>query len=54
MREINNRFEIIVSEKPIEVGVDPYNKLIDRRSRDNRKDVSEANSEEDKATKEAI
>ncbi len=51
--EINNSFEIIVSEKPAEVGVDPYNKLIDRRSRDNRKDVIKASSEENTSTKEA-
>ncbi|WP_299276970.1 M1 family aminopeptidase [uncultured Psychroserpens sp.] len=34
---INNKISIIVDEKPAEVGVDPYNKLIDRRSDDNRK-----------------
>lgn len=27
-------------EKPFEVGVDPYNKMIDRVSRDNRKEIS--------------
>ena len=27
-------------EKPFEVGVDPYNKMIDRVPRDNRKEVS--------------
>ena len=31
---------ITVKEKPFEVGVDPYNKMIDRVSRDNRKLVS--------------
>ncbi|MGV7208721.1 M1 family aminopeptidase [Oxalobacteraceae bacterium A2-2] len=31
---------VTVKEKPFEVGVDPYNKLIDRVSRDNRKEVS--------------
>ena len=31
---------ITVKEKPFEVGVDPYNKMIDRVSRDNRKEVS--------------
>lgn len=34
---INNKFVIIVDEKPTEVGVDPYNKLIDTESNDNRK-----------------
>ena len=31
---------ITVKEKPFEVGVDPYNKMIDRVPRDNRKEVS--------------
>ncbi|MCM2568952.1 ABC transporter permease/M1 family aminopeptidase [Janthinobacterium kumbetense] len=31
---------ITVKEKPFDVGVDPYNKMIDRVSRDNRKEVS--------------
>lgn len=35
--EINNDFKIIVDEKPVEVGVDPYNMLIDTKSSDNRK-----------------
>lgn len=34
--KINNKLTIIVDEKPIEVGVDPYNKLIDTNSDDNR------------------
>ncbi|WP_460218680.1 ABC transporter permease/M1 family aminopeptidase [Psychroserpens sp. MEBiC05023] len=34
--EINNSISIIVDEKPTEVGVDPYNKLIDTQSDDNR------------------
>ena len=33
---INNKLTIIVDKKPIEVGVDPYNKLIDTDSEDNR------------------
>jgi ABC-2 type transport system permease protein len=33
---INNKISIIVDENPTEVGVDPYNKLIDRSSGDNR------------------
>ncbi|MFC4634241.1 M1 family aminopeptidase [Dokdonia ponticola] len=39
--DINNSFDIIVDEKPVEAGVDPFNKLIDRRSSDNRKKVTE-------------
>ncbi|RKE94762.1 ABC transporter permease/M1 family aminopeptidase [Ichthyenterobacterium magnum] len=35
--EINNKVSIIVDEKPVEVGVDPYNKLIDTNSDDNRR-----------------
>jgi ABC-2 type transport system permease protein len=35
--EINNRITIIVDKVPIEVGVDPYNKLIDTNSNDNRR-----------------
>jgi hypothetical protein len=31
---------VTVKEKPFEVGVDPYNKMIDRVSKDNRKTVS--------------
>ncbi|HLW41554.1 MAG TPA: M1 family aminopeptidase, partial [Flavobacterium sp.] len=38
--KINNKVTIIVDEKPVEVGVDPYNKLIDRDSNDNRKRVN--------------
>jgi ABC-2 type transport system permease protein len=34
---IFNTFKIIVAEKPTEVGIDPYNKLIDTKSGDNRK-----------------
>jgi ABC-2 type transport system permease protein len=36
----NPTLTITVKEKPFEVGVDPYNKMIDRVSRDNRKEVS--------------
>jgi ABC-2 type transport system permease protein len=39
--DINNSFDIIVDEKPVEAGVDPFNKLIDRRGSDNRKKVTE-------------
>ncbi len=35
--KIDNRFIIIVDNKPIEVGIDPYNKLIDANSGDNRR-----------------
>jgi ABC-2 type transport system permease protein len=36
---IHNKIQIIVDEKPIEVGIDPYCKLIDTWTRDNRKEV---------------
>jgi ABC-2 type transport system permease protein len=35
--QIHNKITLIVVEKPIEVGVDPYNKLIDTKSDDNRR-----------------
>jgi len=35
--QINNKISIIVDKKPTEVGVDPYNKLIDTQSEDNRR-----------------
>ncbi|MCG1036376.1 ABC transporter permease/M1 family aminopeptidase [Polaribacter sargassicola] len=35
--QINNKISIIVDKKPVEVGVDPYNKLIDTQSDDNRR-----------------
>lgn len=38
--DIENDFKIIVDEKPSEAGVDPYNKLIDTKSYDNRKKIS--------------
>ena len=34
---INNKITIIVDKKPTEVGVDPFNKLIDTQSEDNRR-----------------
>jgi len=34
--KINNKISIIVDQKPFEVGIDPYNKLIDTNSDDNR------------------
>lgn len=35
--KIDNKFVIVVDEKPVEVGIDPYNKLIDTKSDDNRR-----------------
>ncbi len=35
-----NKFEIIVNEKPSKAGIDPYNKLIDRTPGDNLKSVT--------------
>ncbi len=35
--KIHNKITLIVSEKPTEVGVDPFNKLIDTKSDDNRR-----------------
>jgi len=35
--KIHNTVSVVVSEEPIEVGIDPYNKLIDTNSDDNRK-----------------
>ncbi len=37
--EINNTVKIIVNQKPKEVGVDPFNKLIDTNSDDNRREM---------------
>ncbi len=37
INSINNKISIIVDKKPVEVGVDPYNKLIDTQSGDNRR-----------------
>lgn len=39
INKIKNKVRIIVNEKPIQVGVDPYNFLIDTNSNDNRKKV---------------
>lgn len=36
---IHNRISVIVDQKPLEVGVDPYHKLIDVLPEDNRKQV---------------
>ncbi|TMM28601.1 hypothetical protein FDT66_13420 [Polaribacter aestuariivivens] len=35
--QIHNKITLIVNEKPTEVGIDPYNKLIDTKSDDNRR-----------------
>jgi ABC-2 type transport system permease protein len=40
---INNTISLIVDKKPVEVGIDPYNKLIDTDSGDNRKKVKVQN-----------
>jgi len=37
INRIDNKFVIVVDEKPVEVGIDPYNKLIDTNSDDNRR-----------------
>lgn len=39
INKITNKISVIVNEKPIEVGVDPYNKLIDTDSNDNRREI---------------
>ena len=36
INRINNKVSIIVDQKPVAAGVDPYNKLIDTKSDDNR------------------
>lgn len=40
INETTMRFELIVDEEPLYVGIDPYNKLIDRNSDDNLSRVS--------------
>ena len=37
INKIDNKVSLVVNEKPVEVGVDPYNKLIDTDSDDNRR-----------------
>lgn len=39
IEEIINNFTIIVDQEPQEVGIDPFNKLIDTNSEDNRKKI---------------
>jgi ABC-2 type transport system permease protein len=41
VNEIENSFYITVDEKPVEAGIDPYYKLIDRNTDDNRTKVTE-------------
>ncbi|MFA4977598.1 MAG: hypothetical protein WC589_08805, partial [Sphingobacterium sp.] len=36
---INNTVTLVVDQKPEQVGIDPYNKLIDIESDDNRKEI---------------
>ena len=40
INKIDNKVTIIVKEKPTEVGVDPYNKLIDTKSDDNMRELA--------------
>lgn len=37
--KINNKIKVVVDQKPFEAGVDPFNKLIDTDSEDNRKKI---------------
>jgi ABC-2 type transport system permease protein len=37
LNKIFGKIEVVVDEKPVEVGIDPYNKLIDTQGDDNRK-----------------
>ncbi|MEM7297500.1 MAG: M1 family aminopeptidase [Bacteroidota bacterium] len=46
--EINNEITVVVDEKPTSVGVDPYNKLIDVVSNDNRLPPQEQKEEDSK------
>ncbi|MCP4655495.1 MAG: M1 family metallopeptidase, partial [bacterium] len=39
-------FELVVDERPVRAGIDPYNKLIDRNSDDNVRRVSESSAAE--------
>ena len=42
IEDIKNEFVIRVDSLPVEVGIDPYNKLIDTNSNDNRRKVGES------------
>ncbi len=50
--QINNEIKIIVDEKPTSVGIDPYYKLIDVVSNDNRSEPSEAKTDAEAETSE--
>lgn len=39
INKINNKITLFVDKKPFEVGIDPFNKLIDTNSDDNRKQI---------------
>jgi ABC-2 type transport system permease protein len=45
-------FEIIVDEEPVKVGIDPYNKLIDRTPDNNTRSIKEGNKTKIKDNKE--
>ena len=47
---IHNKISIIVDKEPAEVGIDPYNKLIDTNSEDNRKKIKEEIPKNEKKT----
>ena len=36
---IDEKYSVVSVEEPFEVGIDPYNKLIDTNSEDNRKKI---------------
>ena len=44
--EIENSISIVVDQKPISAGIDPYNKLIDTNSNDNKRVLKEKKKEE--------
>ena len=50
INSIHNKISIILDNKPKEVGIDPYNKLIDTNSEDNRKIIKQDISENEKKT----
>jgi ABC-2 type transport system permease protein len=50
INSIHNKISIILDNKPNEVGIDPYNKLIDTNSEDNRKIIKQDISENEKKT----
>ena len=50
--DIENNQSILVSKKPVEVGIDPYYKLIDRGTNDNRKKVTETDNKKKEVSSE--